>query len=489
MFAQYGSNGGSARVYLYKHAAGVPDTQAPTAPSNLQLSVISNTQIDLSWTASSDNVGIAGYNIERCQDDKCSPTVEVQATSGTGTTWSDTGLSTGTTYGYRIRARDAVPNYSGYQTTPATVIYATTQATAPDTTNPTVTITGPTSNPTYDNSGSSTVTLSGNASDNVGVTGVTWACAVCTPTSGTATGTTSWSQSSITLASGANTITVSSHDAAGNTGADSITVTYTPGGSNFATRCAAAGVVRCWSFATSADLGVQNIGIDFGYFNNSGPGTCFSNASTWCPEFDNSVPNGPAMVFRIPSQSGSGGSGQWFGNFSSNYLTQFGSNTVFYYQWRQRFSSCYLYIGTDDANCLSNQPLGVRIYCVTPPAAPPCSGLGGWKLVSAASGDSPGCTPGNSHSTNVNCTDSCTVLELLVQNTNQRGFPQMYQSCNGSTHVAAYQPSSLSRVRQAIYYSRTPGRHPTVLMGKDSRIQKHFSLLPVIALGFSLTNG
>lgn len=91
---------------------------------------------------------------------------------------------------------------------------------------PTCTITSPTSNPTYDNGSSSTISLAGTASDDVEVTQVTWSND--RGGSGTATGTTSWSISNITLQSGQNVITVTAHDEDENTGTDTITVTYTP---------------------------------------------------------------------------------------------------------------------------------------------------------------------------------------------------------------------------------------------------------------------
>ena len=42
-----------------------PDTSSPTVPSGLSASAISDTQINLSWTASADNIGVTGYNIIR----------------------------------------------------------------------------------------------------------------------------------------------------------------------------------------------------------------------------------------------------------------------------------------------------------------------------------------------------------------------------------------------------------------------------------------
>jgi Bacterial Ig domain len=97
---------------------------------------------------------------------------------------------------------------------------------AGDTTDPTVSITSPTSNATYDNGSTATIDLGGSSSDDTGVTSVTWSND--RGGSGTTTGTTSWSISGISLSSGDNVITVTAHDAASNTGTDQITVTYTP---------------------------------------------------------------------------------------------------------------------------------------------------------------------------------------------------------------------------------------------------------------------
>lgn len=96
--------------------SGTPDTEDPSTPTNPSATAVSATQIDLSWTASTDNVGIAGYEIRRCSGASCTPSTVVQSTTGTGTTWSDTGLTASTLYRYTIQARDAVPNYSAQST-------------------------------------------------------------------------------------------------------------------------------------------------------------------------------------------------------------------------------------------------------------------------------------------------------------------------------------------------------------------------------------
>ena len=98
-----------------------------------------------------------------------------------------------------------------------------------DTTGPTVTITSPTSSPTY-STGTSTIDLSGTSSDNVSVSSVTWSND--RGGSGSCTGTTSWSKTGVSLFSGVNVITITATDSSSNTGTDTITVTYTPSGSS-----------------------------------------------------------------------------------------------------------------------------------------------------------------------------------------------------------------------------------------------------------------
>src|SRR5262249_54525956 len=92
--------------------AGPADTQAPTAPSALTATPASGTQINLSWTASTDNVGVANYQIERCQGVGCSTFAQIA--TATATTFSNTGLTNATSYTYRVRATDGAGNLSAY---------------------------------------------------------------------------------------------------------------------------------------------------------------------------------------------------------------------------------------------------------------------------------------------------------------------------------------------------------------------------------------
>ncbi len=90
----------------------VPDTSAPIAPTALTATTVSSSQINLSWTASTDNVGVTGYRVERCQGTSC--TTFAQIGSPISTSYSDTGLTASTSYSYQVRATDAAGNLSGY---------------------------------------------------------------------------------------------------------------------------------------------------------------------------------------------------------------------------------------------------------------------------------------------------------------------------------------------------------------------------------------
>jgi fibronectin type 3 domain-containing protein len=84
------------------------DTQPPSAPAGLTATASYKTRIDLSWTASSDNVGVTGYQIYR--DGQSLTTIGAQ------TVYSDTTVAPGSTHSYRVRALDAANNASEFST-------------------------------------------------------------------------------------------------------------------------------------------------------------------------------------------------------------------------------------------------------------------------------------------------------------------------------------------------------------------------------------
>jgi len=155
-----GNLSGYSNVSSANTPAAPPDTTAPTAPAALTATAVSTTQINLAWTASTDNVGVTGYQVDRCQGVGCTTFAQIGTSSVTS--FSDTGLAAGTTYRYRVRATDAAGNVSAN----SSIVTATTQA-APDTTPPTAPA-GLTATATS----SSQINLAWSAStDNVGVTG------------------------------------------------------------------------------------------------------------------------------------------------------------------------------------------------------------------------------------------------------------------------------------------------------------------------------
>ena len=74
-----------------------------------------SSQIALSWTASTDPLGVTGYRVERCQGVGCVNFTQVATT--TSTSFIDTGLTASTTYTYRVRAADTAGNLSAYSNT------------------------------------------------------------------------------------------------------------------------------------------------------------------------------------------------------------------------------------------------------------------------------------------------------------------------------------------------------------------------------------
>lgn len=100
----------------------LPDTQAPTIPTGVSATAVSSSQINLSWSAATDNVGVTQYQIERCQGSSCANFSQI-ATSLLPS-YANINLLANTTYRYRLRAADAAGNLSGY----SNIVNATTHS-------------------------------------------------------------------------------------------------------------------------------------------------------------------------------------------------------------------------------------------------------------------------------------------------------------------------------------------------------------------------
>ena len=79
------------------------DTTLPTTPTGLTAAVAGSSGANLSWSASTDNVGVTGYIVRRNG---------IQVATPATTSFADTGLSAATTYTYTVAARDAAGNTS-----------------------------------------------------------------------------------------------------------------------------------------------------------------------------------------------------------------------------------------------------------------------------------------------------------------------------------------------------------------------------------------
>ena len=112
----------AGNLSVFSNVASTTTPAPPTAPSNLTATAASTSQINLSWTASNSTVGLKNYIVQRCQGAGCANFAQIA--SPTGTTYSDTGLTSGTSYSYQVQAIDTAGNLSAF----SNIASATTQA-------------------------------------------------------------------------------------------------------------------------------------------------------------------------------------------------------------------------------------------------------------------------------------------------------------------------------------------------------------------------
>jgi chitodextrinase len=97
----------SSVATMIAHTTACSDTQPPSTPIGLATSGVGQTSVTLSWNASADNVGVAGYRLSLNGS---------QVGSSNSTSYSFTGLTCATSYTFGVTAYDAAGNVSGTAT-------------------------------------------------------------------------------------------------------------------------------------------------------------------------------------------------------------------------------------------------------------------------------------------------------------------------------------------------------------------------------------
>ena len=245
----------SAKASLIASTAGcgtITDTQAPSTPTGLTKAAATATSISVSWTASTDNIGVTGYGKYR--------NGSLVATS-TGTTYTFSGLSCGTGYTLAVDARDAAGNRSG-----KTYLSAATAACGLDTTAPAISLTAPAPGAIV----TGTIPMNANAIDNVGVAGVQFKVDGVNVSSEDTSSPYGVLWNTASVGNGNHTLTAVARDAGGNISTSAQVVVSV---SNVGPIASPSGLMAAYSF----DAGAGSTVADVSGHNNTGT---ISNA-TW----------------------------------------------------------------------------------------------------------------------------------------------------------------------------------------------------------------
>lgn len=151
------------------------------------------------------------------------------------------------------------------------------------------------------------------------------------------------------------------------------------GDADFFARCRAPGVVRCFGFDSKEEVQPHLDPAADGIYHGEVVDDVKASGSG-------------SLRFTIPSHSSANSSGEFWLEFADDLSLQFGAGEEFYVQWRQRFS----------------RELLQTIYAKG----------NGWKQAIIGEGSRPGHTA-----------YSCTEIELVLEDSYQRGVPRMYHSC------------------------------------------------------------
>lgn len=324
----------NAWVLRMTAASGTGGSSAPII-SGVSANSITQTSATVGWTT---DVG-STTQVEYGTSTAYGTVTTLNSSMVTTHSQAVSGLAAGTLYHYRVHSK----NSTGVESISGDFAFSTNSTS--DTTAPTVSITSPASGATV----SGTVSLTANASDNVGVLSVQFLI------DGTNLGSlilaspyqAGWNTTAVS--NGTHTITAVALDAAGNVGtAIGVTVTVSNSGTtssalqDFQTRCAQSGVIVCQGFDDPA-------GIPHAVW--PGSGALPANNGTSYPTQDTSITASGqgSLRFDIPTPSGSSNpDGYWRqltqASLSADATTAqlFGQNSTFYVQFRQRMSAAYI---------------------------------------------------------------------------------------------------------------------------------------------------
>lgn len=322
------------------------------------------------------------------------------------------GLISGTTYHYRVHSKDS----SGNESISGDFTFST--ASAGDTTPPSVSITSPANGATL----SGTVSVTANASDNVGVASVQFLLDGANFGSAITQAPYSVSWDTTTASNGGHTLTATAQDAAGNaatSAAVSVTVsnsssTPPPSGANtwgdrivgVNTPGGAASIVSSQSFDVFPVTNKQQ------YFQLYDPASITTDCSV--------AADGCSLKFTMQAGYFQGEPGWFDYNFSPNLTALYGQGQEFYVQFRERISASML-----SASNFTN--------------------FEGWKLNIISEGDSPAAQAGN-------CSNSPTDFVLVSDGTT---FPWIYENCGSTGGSLKFLDSNYEPIQ--LYAPNAPG--------------------------------
>jgi len=248
------------------------DSIPPSAPANLSGQASIGTAA-LTWTASTDNTGVALYNVHRSMTSGFTPSTANRIGQPTTTSFTNS-VGTAGTYFYKVTAQDVAGNVSAPSNEAAVAVLGDTAA-------PVVSVTAPADQATV----TGAITVSATASDNVGVVGVQFQLDGTTLGAERATPPYTFTWDSSSTSNAAHTLSAVARDAAGNRTTATVNVTVSNTSSTLSGIVAAYGFNEGTGSTTRDSSGQGNVGTLAGAIwtpnGKFGPALSFDGTSAW----------------------------------------------------------------------------------------------------------------------------------------------------------------------------------------------------------------